>query len=231
MTPYYEADGIVIYHGDCRDVLPTIDPASVSLVIADPPYGVGAVQRNGRPRHGKDTANSRAPGTWRAWQPIEGDAGPFAPLHLLPFPRLVLFGANHYASRLPDSGSWLVWDKREDATPDDNADAELIWTNLGGPVRTYRQCWRGFTRARDGLEPVKHVHPTQKPVNLMMWLLERYTKPGDLILDPYMGSGPIPKACQILGRRCIAMDVVEAYCATAAQRLSQSVLPLAMSAD
>lgn len=227
MTPYYDdGAGIVIYHADCRDVLPTIDPASVALLVADPPYGFGqsAQRRSRRAVHD--------PGVDGDFHPIVGDFTPFDPAHLLASPRLVLFGANHYADALPPSGSWLVWDKREDATPDDNADAELIWTNLGGPVRTYRQCWRGFTRARDGLEPDKHLHPTQKPVNLMMWLLDRFTKPGDLVLDPYMGSGPMAHACRLLGRRYIGIELDEAYCrTTVAFRLQQSVLPFALVAD
>jgi DNA modification methylase len=232
MRPYYDQDGITIYHADCRLILPEIDPATVALVIADPPYGMGVVQRNGR-ASGSDRPAHRAGryrGTWKGWRTIDGDAAPFDPAQLLAFPRLVLFGANHYASRLPDSGSWLVWDKRNGATPDDNADAELIWTNLGGPVRTYRQCWRGFSREDDGLDPQKHLHPTQKPTKLMIWLLGRFTKPGDLVVDPYCGSGPVPFACRLTGRRCVAMDTDAGYCATTVSRLAQSVLPLEVPA-
>jgi DNA modification methylase len=225
MTLYYEQDGIVIYQGKCETVLPDVDPASVALLIADPPYGIKVVEQGKRQRTKDD------PGHNGNWTPIEGDTEPYDPAILLLFPRLILFGANHYADKLPPSGSWLVWDKREDATPDANSDAELIWTNLGGPVRTYRQCWRGFTRARDSLEPTKHVHPTQKPVNLMMWLLERYTKPGDLVLDPYMGSGPVARAALLLGRRYIGIELEGRYCKEAFKRLQQAVLPLEMAAD
>lgn len=223
MTPYFDRDGIVIFHGRCEDVLPTIDPSTVALLIADPAYGYGQSAQRRSSRAKND------PGHDGDFAMIHGDLEPFVPDHLFRFPRLVLFGANHYADKLPPSPSWLVWDKREDATPDDNADAELIWTNLGGPVRTYRQCWRGFTRAKDALEPHKHLHPTQKPIALMIWLLERYTKPGDLVVDPYMGSGPITKACQLLGRRYIGVELVEAYCATTVNRLAQTVLPFALA--
>jgi site-specific DNA-methyltransferase (adenine-specific) len=220
MEPYYTDGQITIYHADCRDVLPIVDPDEVDLVLTDPPYG----DRQSEQRRSKRAAND--PGHDAGFAMIHGDDEPFEPSPLFVYRRLVLFGANHYADKLPASKSWLVWDKRNGATPDDNADAELIWTNVPGVIRTYRQCWRGFSRENDSLEPERHVHPTQKPVNLMMWLLERYTKPGDLVFDPYMGSGPIPKACKLLGRRYVGCDVVETYCATAVRRLQQSVLPL-----
>lgn len=226
MVPYWERDGITLYHARCETVLPTIEPSTVALVIADPPYGIMAAERSNERRRGQNGKHRRYRMKNPEWTPIDGDDAPFDPSHLLTFPRLILFGANHYADQLPPSPSWIVWDKREEAPPDDNADAELIWTNLGGAVRTYRQCWRGFTRARDGLEPLKHLHPTQKPVNLFLWLLERYTKPGNLILDPYMGSGPVAKACQLLGRRYIGIEMVEAYVLTTIDRLAQQALPL-----
>jgi site-specific DNA-methyltransferase (adenine-specific) len=236
VKPYYDDGRIQIWHGDCRDVMPALPEPS--LVIADPPYGFGQA-RQGRAKRARDDTGRNGGvdtidvrdgvyrGTWRGWSDMRGDDEPFDPSHLLGYPRLVLFGANHYASRLPDSGSWLVWDKRNGATPDNNADAELIWTNLGGPVRTYRQCWRGFTRERDRLEMTeKHLHPTQKPVLLMQWLLDTHTTPDDLVIDPYMGCGPVPRAAMNIGRRAIGIEIEERYCEIAAKRLQQSVLPL-----
>jgi site-specific DNA-methyltransferase (adenine-specific)/modification methylase len=222
MTPYYDRDGITIYHGDCREVLPTIDPATVALVIADPPYGIAL-----------DTANrSRKRGALAAandYASVVADDEPFDPSHLFRFRRLMLFGANHYAERLPASASWLVWNKTAGLRSDrpigfnDNADAELIWTNLGGPVRILGHQWIGLMKATERGE--SRVHPTQKPVALVRWLIEHYTKPGDLILDPYMGSGTTPRACADSGRRCIAVDVVREYCRVAVRRLAQQVLP------
>jgi site-specific DNA-methyltransferase (adenine-specific) len=222
VIPYYDRDGITIYHGDCQDILP--DLPVVDIVIADPPYGMRQSDQKRRKRAAND------PGRDSGLPMIHGDDEPFDPRHLLGFPRIVLFGANHYADKLPPSKSWVVWDKRNGATVDDNADAELLWTNIPGVVRMYRQCWRGFTREKDSLEPDRHLHPTQKPVNLMLWLLDRYTNPGDLVLDPYMGSGPIAKACQITGRRYIGIELVETYVEAAVTRLQQQVMPLEIPA-
>ena len=214
MTPYYDRDGVTIYHADCRDILPSIDPASVDLLLTDPPYGIGlstTYKSNGRGR-----SNGRHAWVARDHAPVAGDDEPFDPLHLNGYKRRVLFGANNYAHLLPASQSWLVWDRVSDG--DDSADAELAWTNLGGTVRIYRHMWTGYRRQS---EIGVHIHPTQKPVALMAWILNRWTKPGDLILDPYMGSGPVARAAQLLGRRYIGIELVEDYCKAAVNRLAQ----------
>lgn len=222
VTPYYhdEAAGITIYCGDARGIVPALETASVDLVLTDPPYGYQQSSQRRAKRSKHD------PGRDGNFVQIVGDDVPFDPAPLLRFPRVALFGANHFADRLPPSPSWIVWDKRNGSAPDDNADAELVWTNLGGTIRTYRQCWRGVAREDDALDPHKHVHPTQKPVKMMLWFLERYTRPGDLVLDPYMGSGPIAQACHLSGRRYIGIEIEERYCEIAVRRLQQSVLPL-----
>jgi site-specific DNA-methyltransferase (adenine-specific) len=213
VTPYYDRDGITIHHADCRDVLPTIDPASVDLLLTDPPYGMGwDTDYNGRGMGALAQAQTYAP--------VAGDDTPFDPAPLLRYPRLVLFGANHYADRLPTSAGWLIWDKSGNGRHvNDLSDAELAWTNVTGAVRTYNHLWKGMLK--DSERDAVRVHPTQKPVALMAWVLNRWTKPGDLILDPYMGSGPIARAAQLLGRRYIGIELVEDYCKAAVNRLAQ----------
>ena len=206
MTPYYADDLVTIYNARCEDVLPSIDPADVDLLLTDPPYGIDL-----------DTDYSGLNGSHRTYERVSGDDAPFDPAPLLAYGRCVLWGANHYASRLPDSPSWISWDKRGDQKPTMFADVELAWTNLGGPAIRYRHWW-GVNRAS---ERGFHAHPTQKPVALMRWIVEKWTEPGDLVLDPYMGSGPIAQACHELGRRYIGVELVEDYCRIAVSRLSQ----------
>ena len=225
MRPFYEQDGITIFNGDCRDILPTLARESVDLVLTDPPYGVNldtsrrtsiapAVTPHGgyrRPSH---------------WERIAGDRTPFDPLPWLTFPRTILWGANHYADRLPPSPSWIVWDKREGTTSDTGADCEMAWTSLGGPARLYRQLWRGMIQ-RGEENGTARLHPTQKPVALMSWCIDRARLThGALILDPYSGSGTTLIAAYRLGHRAIGIEVSEAYCEIAANRLRQQVLPL-----
>ena len=219
--PYYDDGQITIYHADCRDVLPHIAPESVDLVLTDPPYGIDL-----------DTANkSRKRGALAAandYERVYADDEPYDPSPLLRYKRLILFGANHYASRLPESASWLVWDKTaglESNRPigfNDNADAELIWTNLPGPVRVLKHRWIGMMKATEQGEA--RLHPTQKPVALIRYLINLYGK--GLILDPYMGSGTTLRAAMDMGRPAIGVEKSERYCEIAVRRLQQAVLPL-----
>jgi len=215
-APYFSRDGITIYHADCNDILPEIDPAGVSLLLTDPPYGINF-----------NTDHTRfGPTSKRSYQPITGDGADFDPKPLLAYPRVALFGGNFYSSRLPE-GSWIVWVKRTlEAVRDKGiplSPAELLWHNCpGNPVDLFEWYWMGAYRKG---EMGVHIHPTQKPVALMRWLLEKWTEPGDLILDPYMGSGPIAQACLELGRRYIGVEIVEDYCRVTVQhRLGQPSL-------
>jgi len=225
MTPYYDENGITIYHGDCRDVLPTLETRSVDLVLTDPPYGI-AVHTSGGPTSQPLRGMSRQTQGKRRWdRPIVGDDAPIDITPLLRFERLVIFGGQHFADQLPLSRAWIVWDKREGRGSDFCSDCEMAWTNIGNRNRMYSQMWRGMICV--GEENGKtRLHPTQKPVALMTWIIEQHTKPGDLVLDPYMGSGPVARACKNTGRRYIGCEIVETYCAIAVTRLQQDVLHL-----
>lgn len=210
-APYYDHDGITIYHGDCREILPHLDP--VDLVLTDPPYGIG---------HPTNYAARGRGGLARCsdYPLVEGDDEPFSPAHILALDvPTVLFGANHYADALPPCSGWLVWDK-ERPHEIDQATAELAWTNFVKGVRVYRFLWNGCMRAsRERLE-----HPTQKPESLMRWILGLRWAPDGSVLDPYMGSGTTLRAAKDEGRKAIGIEMSERYCEIAANRLAQGVL-------
>ena len=133
---------------------------------------------------------------------------------------------------MPPAASWIVWDKVDGLESgraigfNDQADVELAWSNLGGPARTYRHRWMGAMKKSEQTD--RRIHPTQKPVALMLWCLSlARLQPGDLVLDPYMGSGPVAAACKRLGLRYIGIELSEAYCdVTIRHRLSQEVMAL-----
>jgi site-specific DNA-methyltransferase (adenine-specific) len=225
VNPYYADGTCFIYHGDWQEVLCGL--VGADLVIADPPYGIN-VDTADADRLPSRPAVSAGTVKWAKNSPaVIGDAEPFDPTPLLRFRRLVLFGGNNFAHRLPPGGDWLVWDKRRGGMVTQgwkSSDAELAWTNLGGGlVRVFSHLWAGYKRDS---EIGQHYHPTQKPVALMAWIIQRYTRPGDLILDPYMGSGPVLRAAKDLGRKAVGVEIEERYCEIAAKRLGQEVLAL-----
>lgn len=228
MKPYYEHAGIRIFNGDCRLLLEPLGLTLGCFVLADPPYGARlSFDYNERfsPADEKWWKNSDRTAAVRH-AALVGDDEDFNPGHLLHHPKVVLFGANHYASRLPDSGGWIVWDKRNggrDVTGCEwpMSEGELAWTNLSNGVRIFRHTWFGLIRDS---EPKEHYHPTQKPIALMRWILEKWNKSNLTVLDPYCGSGPVLIAAKSLGMAAIGIELHEPYCEIAAKRLSQEVL-------
>jgi site-specific DNA-methyltransferase (adenine-specific) len=205
--------------GDALAVLPRIPAGSVAAVITDPPYGLRRTarynlsQQGSRRKWGREWADGR--------EVIAGDEAGFDPAPWLAFPRVALFGANHFASRLPDSPAWVVWDKKDGLPPSQTSDCELIWTNAPRAVRAYRQMWCGITRAgEENVARQPKFHPYQKPVALLRWLLDYLAVPeGGLVLDPYCGSGSTGLACLRTGRRFIGVEIDPGYATVARRRI------------
>ena len=225
MKPYYDDGQIAIYHGDCREILPTLEPVDlVDLVLTDPPWGGSFNTDSTRFSGGKD--REKKYGLGRAdWGPIIGDDQPFDPEIFLDYPRVCLWGANHFASKLP-VGTWLVWLKRADQMLGQFlSDCELAWMKGGYGVYMHRKQFPPPSRMSENYGRV--AHPTQKPLSLMKWCIERTKCPeSGLILDPFMGSGTTLRAAKDLGRRAIGIEIEERYCEVAVKRLAQEVLPL-----
>lgn len=231
MKPYYERNGITIYHGDCREILPTLE--GVDLVLTDPPYGI--VENSGRRLHAyKDHTKSHGRIGWSG-SAIVTDYGDtdwdLEPLDNVAWQQLktvssnqVVWGYNHLIDVLGKSPRTLVWDKKcQNGWEDTFSDCEFAWCSSVGPDRMFRLRWIGMLR---GGKPVKRLHPTQKPDELMAWCI-RFFPDAMTILDPYAGSGSTLRAAKDLGRKAIGIEIEERYCEIAAMRLSQEVMDLA----
>lgn len=190
------------------DILPTL--GRVDAVITDPPYGISYSPS-------QNTKTSWCKKTFTGKNVVIGDNKHFDPSPLLRFDKIILFGANNFSDKLPPSSEWIIWDKREWITSNDFSDCEMIWTNGKGVSRIFRHYWNGALRASERGE--QRVHPTQKPICLMEWLINRYTSAGDTILDPFMGSGTTGVACVKTGRNFIGIEIDPDYFAIAKRRI------------
>lgn len=220
MKPYYQDESCTIYHGDCREILPLLEPRNVDLVLSDPPYGTKT-----NTDYTRFSGGQRNDPRWRkgkTWEGIEGDGNAFDPSPWLEFQKVILWGANNFSHKLPP-GSWLVWAKKEQGNFGNFlSDCEVAWSKGGCGVFLFHHVWDGFIRQT---ERGTSLHPSQKPVALMEWCLRRNPSSG-VILDPYMGSGSVLRAAKNLGKKAIGIEQKEGYCAVAASRLAQEVLPL-----
>lgn len=197
-----------LYLGDCREILPIL--GKVDAVVTDPPYGIG---------HIKGDTGGGVPAK-RNTDAIVGDDRPFDPAPFLRWP-CIMFGADHYASRLPNGGVFHVWDKNPlDAVSDSFSDAEICWSSLGGKRRVFRHLWKGVCQASEK-GGKQRWHPTQKPIALMHWCIEQFPI-AETILDPFMGSGTTGVACAKLGRRFIGIEIEPKYFDIACKRIERA---------
>lgn len=182
--------------GDCMEYMKDMPDKSFELAIVDPPYGIGAsnVKRGGR-KDGKSFAVSRDYGN-KQWDNCSPDSEYFAEL-IRVSRNQIIWGANHFISKIPvDSSCWIVWDKV--TGNNEYADCELAWTSFDTAVRQFTFMWKGMFQ-EDMKNKETRIHPTQKPVKLYKWLLDKYAKQGDKILDTHLGSGSSRIACYDYG--------------------------------
>lgn len=217
IKPYYEHAGITIYHGDCREIVPYL--SKVDLLLTDPPYGMNWNTDSTR-FSGGHAPSSLKRGRGRSdWGNISGDNQPFEPGPWLDYDRVILWGCNHYAAKLPP-GTTLVWIKRFDSGFQTFlSDAELAWMKGGCGVYCRRDTsLLSYT--------AKRYHPSQKPVSLMTWCIRTAGLDKGSLLDPFMGSGTTLMAAKVLGLSAIGIEIEEHYCEIAVERLAQELLPL-----
>ena len=209
MKPYYEHAGITIYHGDCLEILPGLEP--VDLVLTDPPYGIGLDASY------KKFKNSIS------YSDITNDAIPFDASHIpKAAAKAIIWGGNCFASTLKDYPGWLAWIKTaRNGAKIRQAEMELAWTNFIKRSQCLRWTWIGAYR--EGCEH-KMQHPTQKPLPLMKWCIDLSGNIASVI-DPYMGSGTVLVAAKELHKKAIGIEIEEKYCEIAARRLAQEMLP------
>ena len=196
-----------------------MDGKKADMVLSDPPYGmcldtdfsgaVGSLGRKGGTRGNK-------------YDKVIGDNDDFKPELITTFfenfaycKEVFLFGADYFAEFLPNKndGSWLCWDKRKESQADAiGSEFELIWSKAKHKRRMLRHDWFGFLSSQNSKDAQHRVHPTQKPVTLLVDIIDQWGKDCNVIVDLYGGSGSTLIACEQLNRTCYMMELDPKYC-------------------
>jgi len=194
-SPDYQRDGISLFLGDCREILPTLPDCD--LILTDPPYGIGISSNPVRQAHQPMNWDASAPKSW-VFGLMQEKAR-----------HLIIWGGNYFD--LPPSQMFLVWDKMQ---PEDFSLAmcEQAWCNFKKPAKMFRMSVTSYRKE----------HPTQKPVELMEWCI-KHAPDCEMVCDPYLGSGTTGVACVRLGKQFTGIEKEEAHFATAVKRIDAAL--------
>lgn len=183
------------------------------LGLHDPPYGLRAAKialcgGDGK-QYGKSISHRNV------FKPLQGDNKPLDASQIASILEgakiTILWGANFYADKLPVRPSWLIWDKREHLPSNDQSDCELAWISGGGNrAMIFRHYWNGLIKRSE--IGIKRVHPTQKPIALFRYCIEKYTRPGDSVCDWYAGRATTILAAEECDRKAFCIEIDEDYC-------------------
>ena len=206
------------YNMDCLEGMKEFPDNYFDLAIVDPPYGgvtQGGYMTN---QMGGGVAKNRNDYHLSLWQCDKPSKDYFKELQRVS-KNQIIWGGNYFASMLSDSQCWIAWDK-EKPEGVSFADIELAWTSFDLASRIFHFAWNGMIQGNMKDKEYK-IHPTQKPVALYEWLLNRFSKPNDIILDTHVGSASSLIACHRTGHKYVGFEIDETYYKLAKKRLDQ----------
>lgn len=240
MKPYYQEDGITIYHGDCLTVMAGLDPGPVAAVVTDPPYSSGNL-----PESMKQKAGPRLRG-WQ-WEDKVMETDQLSTLGFIWMMREVCVrlrvdmvdGASllcfidwrnwgNLVGAIESSGlrvnNMVVWNKLSIGMGNGfrNQHELILYASKGTPRVIAHDVPNVISCAREEND----LHQSPKPVTLINQLVRVVSDEGDCIFDPFMGAGATLEAAKKMNRRAIGIEIEERYCEIAAKRLAQGVLDL-----
>jgi len=190
---------------DNMELMAKFEDNHFDLAIVDPPYGIG---EDGAKNHTRDKAAKATRYIAKNWDNNPPQTEYFKELKRVS-KNQIIWGANHFIENIPNANSscWIVWDKDNTG---DFADSELAWTSFKSAVRNFKHRWNGMLQ--ENMKNKEHrIHPTQKPKALYKWLLQKYAKEGDKILDTHLGSGSIAIACHEMGFDLVGCELDKDY--------------------
>lgn len=224
---------------DCMQGMEEFPDKYFDLAIVDPPYGRkehGGRNRSGYVRQKNGSKIFVKDGQYgnRNWDNDPPSEDYFNELMRVS-KNQIIFGCNYFDH--PLIGGRIVWDKCNDGS--DQSDAEIAYCSMNDRVDIFRYMWRGMFQGKSITEGTtqqgnkrlneKRIHPTQKPVALYEWLLSRYAKPNDIILDTHVGSASSLIACYNTNHKFVGFELDEYYYKVSKQRLDTEMAQMRLS--
>ena len=191
------------YNMDCMEGMKEFPDKYFDLAIVDPPYGINIKTNMGRRKTAKDNSNLSA-----QWDSAIPGKEYFDELFRVS-KKQVIWGGNYFY--LPPTKCFLIWRKPQISEEVSFSMCEYAWTNLDGTAKE----WVGISNERD------RFHPTQKPIALYEWILSRYAKEGNIILDTHVGSASSLIACYRANHRYVGFELDQTYYRLSKQRLDE----------
>jgi len=203
---------ITLYNADCMEIMKGFADNQFDLAIVDPPYGIGAENHAGKKENG-----------WNQWEKKGWDSKTPDKTYFNELFRVsknqIIWGGNYMTDSLYPSMGWVIWDKGQ--RDFSLADGEMAWTSFNKAMRIW-----DYSRAKNLSE--KRIHPTQKPVALYKWILDKYAKQGQTILDTHLGSGSSAIAAHDYGYEFTGIELDSEYYEAAKKRISEHQRQLSM---
>jgi len=187
---------IQVYNDDCMNIMQQYEDGHFDLAIVDPPYGIdwmGQIQNPNQKANWKKYKN-------KDWDKNTPNIEYFEELKRVS-KHQIIWGGNYFLNNLHSTNCVLIWDKMQEFS---GAVFEMAWTSFKSPSKAFRM-------SRIEAYEKGKIHPTQKPVKLYRWLLDKYAKPDFKILDTHLGSGSNAIACHWFGCELVAAELDEEY--------------------
>ena len=218
-------DKITITNEDNMELMARYPDKYFDLAIVDPPYGINIQKMNYTQSTKGGIAKRNDYSNITDWDSNVPNKEYFNELFRVS-KNQIIWGGNYF--ELPLTKSWIVWDKKtEEKYSNDFADCEMAWSSFDKPAKVVRYLWSGMLQP-NMKDKQKRIHPTEKPYQLYKWILDKYAKQGDKILDTHLGSGSIAIACHDYGYDLTACELDKEYYDKAMERINNHVAQLQM---
>jgi site-specific DNA-methyltransferase (adenine-specific) len=199
-------DKIEITNEDNMQLMARFPDNYFDLAIVDPPYGINRLHSGGMPKSSG----------FKKWERKDWDSEIPKKEYFMELFRVsknqIIWGGNYFTEYLHPSQGWVFWFKQKGMT---FADGELAWTSFDKATRQYDM---------SGMGGANRIHPTQKPILLYKWLLDKYAKQGDKILDTHLGSMSIAIACAEYGFELVGCELDTEYYDKGIKRVQNHLL-------